>query len=165
MLLMLWVLNQWLLIFNLLPIYPLDGGQILRSLLWFRLGAGRSLLIATSIGLVGIAAFAGYRLWQRPDSWMWTALLAFFLGSQCFAGFRHARALLAFDRLPRHSGVACPSCRKAPPGGPLWPCPSCGQRFDAFSTHAVCPHCQSKLPAVTCYACGSRHPIELWKSM
>src|SRR5438105_9372643 len=27
------LINRWLLIFNILPIYPLDGGQILRSLL------------------------------------------------------------------------------------------------------------------------------------
>src|SRR5437879_5387777 len=34
-LLMVAVINKWLLLFNLLPIYPLDGGQIFRSLLWF----------------------------------------------------------------------------------------------------------------------------------
>lgn len=162
MLVMLTVINHWLLIFNLLPIYPLDGGQILRALLWFRLGAARSLLIATSVGLAGIAAYTSYRLWRHPTNWMWPVLMALFLGSQCLTGFRHSRALLALERLPRHRGVACPSCRQPPPGGPLWLCPSCGQRFDAFSTRAVCPHCQTALGAVTCYSCGSRHPIERW---
>src|SRR5947199_5216580 len=42
-----------LLIFNMLPVYPLDGGQILRSLLWFVLGRARSLMVATIIGFVG----------------------------------------------------------------------------------------------------------------
>src|SRR5208282_3634552 len=35
-----WFINLGLLIFNMLPIYPLDGGQILRSLLWFVMGRG-----------------------------------------------------------------------------------------------------------------------------
>ena len=49
-----WI-NIGLLIFNMLPIYPLDGGQILRSLLWFVMGRARSLMAVTVIGFLGVA--------------------------------------------------------------------------------------------------------------
>src|SRR5437899_959387 len=48
-------INLGLLIFNLLPIYPLDGGQILRSLLWFVVGRARSLTAAATVGFAGVA--------------------------------------------------------------------------------------------------------------
>src|SRR5580700_2657843 len=52
-----WFMNLGLLIFNILPIYPLDGGQILRSLLWFVMGRARSLMAAVIIGFLGAAGF------------------------------------------------------------------------------------------------------------
>ena len=50
---MVMLMNGLLLGFNLLPIYPLDGGQILQSLLWFAVGRAQSLLVASVIGLIG----------------------------------------------------------------------------------------------------------------
>src|ERR1700681_1311814 len=58
-----WFIDIGLLFFNILPIYPLDGGQILRSLLWFPLGRARSLMAATILGFFGIAGFIGLAIW------------------------------------------------------------------------------------------------------
>jgi Zn-dependent protease len=164
LLVMLLLINKWLLIFNLLPIYPLDGGQILRSLLWFQLGRARSLQVAATIGLIGIALGVAYRLMQNPNDLIWTAVLAYFLGSQCFAAFQQARALVALDRFPRRREFRCASCKMSPPASPIWSCEKCGQAFDAFLARAVCPHCQNALPAILCVDCGARHPLEQWET-
>src|ERR1019366_6024694 len=50
----LWWINLVPLALNLVPIYPLDGGQILRSWLWFLVARARSLMIASTIGLVAV---------------------------------------------------------------------------------------------------------------
>src|SRR5580692_9331159 len=79
-----------LLVFNILPIYPLDGGQILRSLLWFVIGRARSLMVATIIGLVGVAGFFGLAIWKGS---VWYGALAVFMLMNCWGGFKHAQAL------------------------------------------------------------------------
>jgi Zn-dependent protease len=85
-----WRINLGLLIFNLLPIYPLDGGQILRAVLWFPLGQIRSLFIATGVGFVGGGALALFALYQQS---IWIGFISFFLLSQAGLGWRQARYL------------------------------------------------------------------------
>ena len=89
-LLWLWRINLTLLLFNLLPIYPLDGGQIVRALLWFPLGQIRSLFIATGIGFVGGGALL---LWAFSQQSIWIGIMAFFLLSQAAVGWRQAQYL------------------------------------------------------------------------
>lgn len=86
----LWRINVALLLFNLLPIYPLDGGQIVRALLWFPLGQIRSLFIATGIGFAGAGALLLFALWQQS---IWIGIMAFFLLSQALFGWRQAQYL------------------------------------------------------------------------
>jgi Zn-dependent protease len=82
--------NLVLLLFNLLPIYPLDGGQILRAILWFPLGQIRSLFIATAVGFAGGGALVLFAIWQQS---IWIGIMAFFLLSQALVGWRQAQYL------------------------------------------------------------------------
>jgi Zn-dependent protease len=88
-------INYGLLIFNLLPVYPLDGGQILRALLWFPLGEIRSLQIASVVGLFGGAALAALAIWQWS---LWTGVLAFFILSRAIAGWQQAKMMVAEEK-------------------------------------------------------------------
>src|SRR2546429_2302187 len=83
-------INGFLLFFNLLPIYPLDGGQILRGLLWLQLGPIQSLKIASVIGFVGAGFFA---LWAISARSIWLGILAFFVFGQAQVGWRAAQNL------------------------------------------------------------------------
>ena len=55
-------MNLGLMIFNLLPFFPMDGGRILRAALSMRMHANRASLIAARLGMVGavLIALAGF---------------------------------------------------------------------------------------------------------
>src|SRR6476659_7949872 len=97
-----WWINLGLLIFNILPVYPLDGGQILRSLLWFPLGEIRSLQIASVIGLIGSIGLAGLML-LIGTSIFWTAIMSMFLISRAVSGWQYAKALIQEEEANRQA--------------------------------------------------------------
>jgi Zn-dependent protease len=162
-----WFINTILLVFNLMPVYPLDGGQILRSLLWFLFGRARSLLIASIIGFVGVAALfslAGLLFFFSDDrsSGVWFGIMAAFILTNCWGGLTHARALARIADAPRRDGFACPACKLAPPRGAFWGCGNCRKAFDTFETGGVCPHCGTQFTATSCPECGSLRPLSEW---
>ncbi|MFP4144116.1 MAG: site-2 protease family protein [Phycisphaeraceae bacterium] len=93
-LVLLMVINLGLLVFNLLPVYPLDGGQILQAILWFFMGRVKSLNITATIGLVA-AVLGGATALAFSEFWL--VVLAGFLGWQAHNARQYARALAQAD--------------------------------------------------------------------
>jgi Zn-dependent protease len=153
------VINLVLLIFNLMPVYPLDGGQILRSMLWFPFGRANSLMAASIIGFIGVAALIGIAILMHS---IWLGIMAAFILMNCWGGLKQARALARVAKLPRREGLACPSCKIPPPLGPLWRCGQCGHAFDMFLTQGNCPNCGTQFKVTQCLDCGTLNAIDEW---
>ena len=91
--------NLLLAVFNLLPGYPLDGGRVLRAILWKRRGniteatrlAGLcGILIAVTLIVFGIYMAVSPK-WQGTLSGLWAVLVGLFLFDAAASVVRHAR--------------------------------------------------------------------------
>lgn len=98
-----WFMNLGILIFNMLPIYPLDGGQILRSLLWFVVGRARSLKVVIMLGFVGAAALIIVAVWLHS---FWIGIVSAYMIMNCWMGLQQAQILSrSAESPPRAGGV------------------------------------------------------------
>ncbi len=86
-----WV-NLLLAGFNLLPAFPLDGGRVLRALLWSFLGLERATRITTTLGHATAAALIALGVLAvftgRPTDGLWLILIGWFLDKAAGASYQ-----------------------------------------------------------------------------
>ncbi len=89
------LINLMLGAFNLLPGFPLDGGRVMRALLWWRTGnLRRSTRWASNAGrgISFLFIFGGiWFIFQGPEWWfngLWLAFIGWFLGNAAVGSYR-----------------------------------------------------------------------------
>ena len=73
-------LNLWLLLFNLIPAFPMDGGRMLRDVIWHWMSAEKATAIAVWVSRVIAVLGALYAIYIQ--NW-WLLVFPFFIMSQC----------------------------------------------------------------------------------
>lgn len=96
--------NAILLAFNLLPVFPMDGGRVLRALLSLGLGQLRATEIAAGLGLVMAVGLVAVGLWLASPGLVIVAVFVAFAGQMELMNLRrreaYRRAELEMEAVP-----------------------------------------------------------------
>jgi Zn-dependent protease len=106
------LINAVLLGFNLLPAFPLDGGRVLRALLWRSSGdAVRATTIAARIGRAfgfGLIAFGVLETLYGYPTGLWLAVVGWFLTVAAGSQALHAEVVEVFGGMPASELMTTP---------------------------------------------------------
>jgi len=93
----LFVVNLWLVIFNMIPAFPMDGGRVLRALLAMRYDKVKATNIAAKLGQILGIGFIGLGLFYNV--WLVFIGIFIFLGAGNEASYESTQALLSRYRV------------------------------------------------------------------
>jgi Zn-dependent protease/CBS domain-containing protein len=108
----LFTVNIWLVLFNMIPAFPMDGGRVLRAVLAMRMNYARATQVAASIGQTIAFAFFIIGLWWNPMLLLIAVFIYF--GASSEAGLAQMRSfskdlrvsaamVTQFQSLPLHA--------------------------------------------------------------
>jgi Zn-dependent protease len=100
-------MNVILAVFNLLPAFPLDGGRILRSVLWkwrnsFREATRWATNSGIAVAVLLVAAGLGLAFWGDFFSGGWVAFMGWYLGTAARESYRQVEKHEQMDLLNYH---------------------------------------------------------------
>jgi Zn-dependent protease/CBS domain-containing protein len=87
--------NVLLVVFNMIPAFPMDGGRVLRGVLAVVIGQARATRIAALVGQVIAGAFVLGGIFGSFDPWLILIGLFVFLGATQEASFQTSRSAVA----------------------------------------------------------------------
>jgi Zn-dependent protease len=143
--------NLFMLVFNLLPVFPLDGGRILYAVLWWCFGRPAGLAIAATLGVVCAVGLGVFAL-ARQDWWL--VMVAAFLLLGALGGVARSQLYARTRRAKRRTDRVCPNCGTPPPAGACWRCSRCLAWFDLIESPGGCPKGGDHATAEWCLECG-----------
>jgi len=152
--------NLWMLVLNLIPIYPLDGGRILLSVISVRAGMmwGRLLASVVGIGCTSVLLAGLYFIGDILDAVLFSPLILI-NGSI----LQWALRMRAYERrTARHARAQCPHCRERGFDAAYQVCATCMCNFNPFSLGGKCWNCSTSGAALRCSYCGESAEISRW---
>jgi Zn-dependent protease len=104
------IVNLMLALFNSVPGFPLDGGRILRAILWRRSGnylqaTRTSSTVGRGVGYFFILGGLALIFTISPFSGIWLAFIGWFLENAATASYRQANLQDAFQRSITQDGI------------------------------------------------------------
>jgi Zn-dependent protease len=153
--------NVGMLIFNLLPIWPLDGGRLVQSAMNGWMGIARSYLVSGMLGI--FFATVGMVMFMHVGNYLAASVLVALI-FVCMSILLWAMNMLAAEsHWGLNRSVACPECGSNPFNAPTVTCDQCGARCNLFSNNSRCWNCDYPGRDVICQFCGTRSPVEAWR--